>query len=464
MPSRDAVFVSHGNPEDNEFAGWLAARLQAAGYKIWIDLWHDKGRPTWEEIEEEIRTNSEKVIALVSKLGAVKPGFRDEINAASGVSRELDDKGFILPVRIDDISFRTEVPIQIGRLNFIDGHERGWDSILADVLAQLEKDAIHRSSTPSTALFETWLARRRAASELVSSNPERVLTNWFKVESLPKKINFYTSDSLHTAWNAAARNFKFPNKYQQGVLCTFADPDAARMSLPLGVRIKRIGQVKTNNFIAGDPSSPLFCEHVDAVRVMVDIVRQGFSCLATERGFQAYQLANRVSWYPRLSTVGDRRLKFEVDGFSGSRQLLGRHKEFYWHYAVSIDLAWTPPLRITASGHVLFSLDGEKIISDAKIAARLRRKAARSKRNAWWRDVMLSYFAMLSDGEECLLLPTGGSANILVRSTPIHFTSPVKLEFDSDFIGSSEDPMGPDDEDELDEDDLTEGEDADDGS
>ena len=29
---RDAIFISHANPEDNEFTVWLGARLTAAGY------------------------------------------------------------------------------------------------------------------------------------------------------------------------------------------------------------------------------------------------------------------------------------------------------------------------------------------------------------------------------------------------------------------------------------------------
>jgi hypothetical protein len=89
MPSRDTIFISHGNPEDNEIAGWLAARLLATGYKVWIDLWHGKGHPTWEEIEAEIRTNAARVVALVSLRGVSKPGFKDEINAAHGVARNL---------------------------------------------------------------------------------------------------------------------------------------------------------------------------------------------------------------------------------------------------------------------------------------------------------------------------------------------------------------------------------------
>ena len=36
--TRDAIFISHANPEDNEFTVWLGARLTAAGYEVWADV------------------------------------------------------------------------------------------------------------------------------------------------------------------------------------------------------------------------------------------------------------------------------------------------------------------------------------------------------------------------------------------------------------------------------------------
>src|ERR1700694_1151426 len=168
MSSRTTVFISHGNPEDNDIAGWLAGRLAGVGYKVWIDLWHSKGHPTWEEIEEEIRIRSIRIVALVSKPSVAKPGFKDEVNAAIGVARQLTDNGFIVPIQLDDISFQSEVPIQLGRLNFIDGKSLGWNGILAELLAQLEKDNIEKQSVASNALYQTWLARRKSAEELVS--------------------------------------------------------------------------------------------------------------------------------------------------------------------------------------------------------------------------------------------------------------------------------------------------------
>lgn len=35
---RQTVFISHANPEDNEFAAWLGTRLIGAGYQVWSDL------------------------------------------------------------------------------------------------------------------------------------------------------------------------------------------------------------------------------------------------------------------------------------------------------------------------------------------------------------------------------------------------------------------------------------------
>jgi hypothetical protein len=265
----------------------------------------------------------------------------------------------------------------------------------------------------------------------------------------------------------AATNLKLPNRYQAGILSTFGRPDEVRMALPLGVKLKRIAEIQTEKFLAGKGASPLFPAQVDASRAMVDLLRQGFASLATKRGFEPHQLANRVCWYPKFSSFEDRRIAFNADGFSGSRKLLGRYKEFYWHYATSIDLAWTPPARLTASGHVIFSIDGEKILSDASVATKLRRQALRSKRNAWWRDVMLAYFSQLAGENTTFMVPMSGETGIEIRSYPVSFNSPLRLEFDSDFEEFSDDPIDETEdnfEGRIDESELIEGDEVDDES
>jgi hypothetical protein len=222
-----------------------------------------------------------------------------------------------------------------------------------------------------------------------------------------------------------------------------------RFGLPLGISVKLLKKINTEQFLAGSDQAPLFASWQEASRAMVDLVRQGFGGLAIRRGLEEYRLSNRNCWFPRDSMLKDERIKFTTGDFSGSRKLSGRHKEFYWHYAASIDVTLTAPKRITASGHVLFSANGEKILDDAKIAAKLRRQAVRSKRNAWWRDVLLAYFSYLSAGQPTLSLPMGGSETIEVARAPIHFESPKRLEFDDDHSNLED---GPIDELESDED------------
>ena len=41
--TRDAIFISHANPEDNAFPVWLGARLTAAGYEVWANVLQLRG-------------------------------------------------------------------------------------------------------------------------------------------------------------------------------------------------------------------------------------------------------------------------------------------------------------------------------------------------------------------------------------------------------------------------------------
>ncbi len=56
MKERYLAFISHANPEDNEFALWLGTRLTNAGYKVWVDvLTLLGGETTWRHIGDAIK-------------------------------------------------------------------------------------------------------------------------------------------------------------------------------------------------------------------------------------------------------------------------------------------------------------------------------------------------------------------------------------------------------------------------
>ena len=53
--TRDAIFISHANPEDNEFTVWLGARLTAAGHEVWADVLRLRGGQDWQRLLEDAR-------------------------------------------------------------------------------------------------------------------------------------------------------------------------------------------------------------------------------------------------------------------------------------------------------------------------------------------------------------------------------------------------------------------------
>ena len=67
---RDAIFISHANPEDNAFTVWLGARLTAAGYEVWADVLRLRGGQDWQRrLEDALRNCACKVLLVGTNTG-----------------------------------------------------------------------------------------------------------------------------------------------------------------------------------------------------------------------------------------------------------------------------------------------------------------------------------------------------------------------------------------------------------
>lgn len=57
--SKDVVFISHANPEDNEFTHWLSLKLASLGYHVWSDVTRlHGGEDFWRDIHWHLRQRS----------------------------------------------------------------------------------------------------------------------------------------------------------------------------------------------------------------------------------------------------------------------------------------------------------------------------------------------------------------------------------------------------------------------
>ena len=84
--SRDVVFISHANPEDNAFTVWLESRLTAAGYAVWADVLGLRGgQDLQRRLEDCLRNGVCKVLLVGTEHGVAKKRVR--------VSHRLDPDG-----------------------------------------------------------------------------------------------------------------------------------------------------------------------------------------------------------------------------------------------------------------------------------------------------------------------------------------------------------------------------------
>ena len=75
--TRDAIFIGHANPEENEFTVRLGVRLTAAGYKVWADVLRLRGGQNWQRLlEDALRSKACKVLLVGTEHGVQKQGVR----------------------------------------------------------------------------------------------------------------------------------------------------------------------------------------------------------------------------------------------------------------------------------------------------------------------------------------------------------------------------------------------------
>ena len=190
---RDVVFISHANPEDNEFARWLGASLSTLGYRVWSDVTRlIGGEEFWDDIEEAIRKKSAKVVVCLSRISQTKKGVLDEINCAVGTERSQGLDNFVIPIRLDDLPF-SDVRANIGRKNIIDFSEN-WAAGLRELLKVFARDTVPRPVEDGPSAVTLLAQTQRRSHSRLERQQEPMFANWFALQGLPEVIRFFEFD------------------------------------------------------------------------------------------------------------------------------------------------------------------------------------------------------------------------------------------------------------------------------
>lgn len=431
---RRVLFISHGNPEDNEFTSWLGSRLTAAGYEVWTDLTRlIGGEPSWSDINVAIRQHTAKLIVVLSLSGLEKEGVTTEIDIGKAVAKRLQDNRFIIPVKIDDLPYDEVMPQMMGRniINF----SRNWNEGLSRVLRALERDNVPRSERPDTAAAHRWLLYRTNPAPSLEYKDEDLVTNWYLIRELPKTIFFYDIlkhvSSLHEVASLASE-IEIPAAEHERLLVGFGRFDEFQGALGPELPIKTRHTSTLDAFLNGDTGEggPII-QRSSARNIVTSLLRQGFDRLMRSRGLREYQLtaAGKIWWVPRELGEGKRITFKRPDGSEGWRILVGRSERFdrYWHFGVYAVPKLTVPAHFVLRPHVVFSRDG-----GVPEGGMLRRAFCKNWFNARWRDLLFAFVQLISDGDDAIALSLGGDEAVLVNARPLVLTSPVRIPPDAD--------------------------------
>lgn len=450
---RNAIFISHANPEDNAFVLWLGPKLAAIGYEVWADVMRLRPGGDWErKLEDALRNRSQKVLFVGTHAGATKPGTRTELQIASIIARRISDESFIIPLHLED----HDPPFSITRAHYID-FSAGWAAGLKQLVESLEADGVHRGPSASNAI---WREIRLAGGRALERRPERLISNLLEL-TLPKSVKYFdfvgpiNIDKTH----GIIRTAPFGAVPHLRGFFTFADTATAQEHFT-GTEVKLVESLATKDFL--DRGWSRFgIQRWIASNYCVDILRQAIETTLRSRGLSAYRMASgQNAWWLNADAVPASKLTFSWGELNGRRQLRGYSdaNHVHWHYGISTVVRMSPAPRVTLVSRVVFSEDGVTPLADHARAHRLRRSFAKSWRNAKWRDLMLTFIYWLGDGGD-IILATGSEENATLHVPPLTFDAQWSVpeteeELNTDDIEIEDDALAEDDGDFFEEDDL----------
>jgi hypothetical protein len=424
---RKLVFVSHANPEQNDFARWLSARLANAGYEVWSDVTKlIGGEVFWDNIEDAIRHHAAKVLVAVSMAANTKNGVLDEVSLAVTIERKDNIPQFVVPLRVDDIDF-ADFRANISRKNAID-FSKSWADGLAAVLKVLERDGVPKGPANPTDVAKLCTEKLDPALKPMAGT-ETLLTNWLPIESLPLEISIFDLDLSEPQVRDAMKPTTLPWFPYFRLVGAFGTEADLRADLSPELQIKREYLIGLEVFLKGKPPELPGLEAREARNHVTSLVRQAWNRTMRKRGLSSFEMASKsLVWFFTKGQIADDKVYF-VDhaGKRRSKKVVGRSEKrnVYWHLGFQAKAKAGDEGYIVLKPAVIFSQDGKTPLTSARRMHRLRRGFCRSWWNPQWRDLMLAFIAWLADGKTTIELDTGMAGAIVLSASPFTLEIPV---------------------------------------
>jgi hypothetical protein len=426
--NRNMVFISHANPEDNDFTRWLALQLAKDGYGVWSDLTKLLGGENfWKDAEEAIRIRTIKFLYVLSRTSNTKDGPRNELQIAKNVARQdqsLHD--FIVPLHVDALP-HSEINVLLTSLNAI-SFEKSWAKGYAQLLEVLERERVPKNPNFGPTSVTTWWRAQFSANRGINQKPETYLSNLLPILAMPESVWLHTLAATRTGPVEPEHRLAFAG-FMDGIdIVTFASADDVRPALGSSAKIWESNAFSVSDMLQGKGRLDVKKGRYFLSRLM----RECWERWISTTGLSVYSLSNKSQCYFfRKQAQAKLNIQFTTpDGKPARRGVVGYATQAdgtlrYWHYGVQARPMFTPCLSYLLSAHVIFTSDGATPWTSHRKMHSARRRQCKNWFNPQWRDRLLATLHWLSQGNASLFIPSGKDLFIEVALLPQQFESEI---------------------------------------
>ena len=413
--NRDLLFISYAW-ENAPTAQWLARKLTAFGYKVWMDklsLWGGCGWP--KDIDEAIKNRSCHMIHLLSQYSMDKPNPSAERQLGLTMSKQI--KNYLIPLNLDGIP-PDKLPWQLTEIQYIDFQD--WNIGFSELIRALQKY--------NCPVFDIDEGVKRVMDSYLPLNairqqPEMLYSNVHEIQKYPTIIKRFKSNSplLRDEFENFARDkwiAYYINRYE---CIAFTEPPSSAIMLS-NYRLQESCPLTGLNEIAG----------IEIYNILKSLFFKSIYALAKLRGFTTDSTNNLV--FPRLENNST---YYKFVAYDGSQVRIAPHgyktvrgSRFYYSLSFKPRIAVIEKVWCVIVSLHLSLTDSKGNSVERKFIPALRKHIVRAWWNHEWFVRQMSISARLSDNGERWIYPITGVENFEVSRIPMIGTSNTSLDDD----------------------------------
>lgn len=300
--TRNVIFISHATPEDNDFTIWLASRLQAEGFEVWIDKQAlVGGEKFWQEIDQVIRHKAVKFLLVYSEnicyqkqRGILKNGVAKEISMAEGIATTNGLKDFMILLNVDGSEYNLFIGADT--LNQVPFYEN-WAGGYSQLRKKFKKEGLEPTGSP-VGDFSKWYEDEYVIHHGIENLHEIYYDCWWPIPELPESFFVYIFPNNVVASQVHQRS-KYPTGKASNILASFYD--TSEFEVEIDGQLERIPftakhEIKVSDVIArtvrlGFPGTR------DVENYFRSLLQRTFHLIMKERHLHWYEMANMKQAY-----------------------------------------------------------------------------------------------------------------------------------------------------------------------